>query len=76
MAVISIDTDESTRSIHVVSQVHSIIIVPLALRTLHLSALEKDRAFGWHPDSGFVQAIACGRVLSFLFLWEPVLIRT
>ncbi|KAJ7582983.1 TLC domain-containing protein [Mycena floridula] len=54
-------------AIHIVSQVHAAIIVPLALTTLNLDSLDKDRAFGWDDRSGFVQAVACG-----YFLWDTL----
>jgi len=54
-------------SIHVVSQVHALIVVPLALRSLEFEELEKDRAFGWHPEIGTLEAVACG-----YFLWDTL----
>jgi hypothetical protein len=53
------------RSIHVVSLVHSVTIVFLAVRVLDLPALEKDRAFAWDDNVGSVIAIAAGYILYF-----------
>lgn len=57
------------RSIHVVSQLHAVIIVPLALWVLSREPPERgtDRAFGWGFDIGQVHAIACG-----YFLWDTL----
>lgn len=52
---------------HIVSQVHALIIIPLAWNAIHIESLEKDRAFGWDDYNGFVQAIACG-----YFLWDTL----
>ncbi|KAJ7047074.1 DUF887-domain-containing protein [Mycena alexandri] len=52
---------------HICSQLHAIIILPLALRCLALPELDADRAFGWHERSGTVQAVACG-----YFLWDTI----
>lgn len=56
-------------SMHVVSQVHTVIIVPLALWTMarEMEERETDKAFGWHGDVGFLHAIACG-----YFLWDTL----
>ncbi|GAW09653.1 TLC domain-containing protein [Lentinula edodes] len=55
-------------SIHVVSQVHALIIVPLSLRALNSPALDKDRVSGWDDDkSGLLQAIA-----SAYFVWDTI----
>jgi hypothetical protein len=56
-------TDFCARSIHVVSQLHAVIIIPFAYRCLGLVSLDQDRAFGWDSRAGTVQAIACGCVL-------------
>jgi len=53
-------------SIHVVSQVHTVIIVPLSLWVLWNEHI-KDRAFGWDEQVGYVHAIACG-----YFLWDSL----
>lgn len=55
------------RSIHVVSQVHTVIIVPLSLYILATETKERgrDRAFGWAEEVGFVHAIAVGYVDTF-----------
>lgn len=50
------------RSIHVVSLVHSLIIVVLAVRASDLPDLEKDRAFAWDDQVGLVAAVAAGYV--------------
>jgi len=56
-------------SIHVVSQVHAVIIVPFALWVLwnESPARNQDRAFGWDEQVGYAHAIACG-----YFLWDSV----
>ncbi|KAJ7775139.1 TLC domain-containing protein [Mycena metata] len=54
-------------AVHICSQLHAIIILPLALRCLALPELDADRAFGWHERSGTVQAVACG-----YFLWDTI----
>lgn len=52
------------RSIHVVSQVHVLIVVPYALWCILNETPEhgQDRAFGWNEHVGYVHAIACGSV--------------
>jgi len=59
----------NTWSIHVVSQVHVLIIVPCALWCiLHEDpAPQSDRAFGWNEKAGYVNAIACG-----YFMWDAL----
>jgi len=47
-----------SRSIHVVSQIHALIIVPLALRALESPELDQDRAFGIDRSSSIVAAVA------------------
>ncbi|KAJ7074199.1 TLC domain-containing protein [Mycena amicta] len=54
-------------AIHVCSQVHAFVIIPLAWRCVGLPELDADRAFGWHERNGTVQAIACG-----YFLWDSL----
>ncbi|KAJ3834716.1 DUF887-domain-containing protein [Lentinula raphanica] len=54
-------------SIHIVSQVHALVIVPLALRALNSPTLDQDRAFGWDDKSGSLQAIA-----SAYFVWDTL----
>ncbi|KAJ7157010.1 TLC domain-containing protein [Mycena crocata] len=54
-------------AVHICSQVHAIIILPLAVRCLALPELDADRAFGWHDSSGTVQAVASG-----YFLWDSI----
>ncbi|KAJ6630550.1 TLC domain-containing protein [Mycena sp. CBHHK59/15] len=54
-------------AIHICSQIHALVIIPLAMRCLALPELDKDRAFGWHERSGTVQAVACG-----YFLWDSI----
>ncbi|KAJ7137668.1 TLC domain-containing protein [Mycena epipterygia] len=54
-------------AVHICSQIHAVLIVPLALRCLALPELDADRAFGWHERSGTVQAVACG-----YFLWDSI----
>ncbi|KAJ7827474.1 DUF887-domain-containing protein [Mycena olivaceomarginata] len=52
-------------AIHVASQIHAMIILPLAIRCLSLPELDADRVFGWHERSGTVQAVAAA-----YFLWD------
>ncbi|RDB21125.1 putative TLC domain-containing protein C17A2.02c [Hypsizygus marmoreus] len=56
-------------SIHVVSQIHALLIVPLALyvRAHESAARREDRAFGWDGRVGMLHAIACG-----YFLWDTL----
>ncbi|KAJ6597184.1 TLC domain-containing protein [Mycena vulgaris] len=54
-------------AVHICSQFHAIIIIPLALRCLALPELDADRAFGWTEASGTVQAVASG-----YFLWDSI----
>ncbi|KAJ7510104.1 DUF887-domain-containing protein [Mycena galericulata] len=54
-------------AIHICSQIHAVIILPLAFRCLWLPELDSDRAFGWHERSGAVQAVASG-----YFLWDSI----
>lgn len=44
----------------VVSLVHALVAVVLASRCLQANSLNKDRAFGTHPDASFLLAIAIG----------------
>ncbi|KJA16874.1 hypothetical protein HYPSUDRAFT_71051 [Hypholoma sublateritium FD-334 SS-4] len=50
------------RAIHIVSQVHVLLVVPCALWCIvHQSPEnEQDRAFGWDAQVGYVHAIAAG----------------
>ncbi|KAK7061813.1 TLC domain-containing protein [Favolaschia claudopus] len=52
-------------AIHIVSQVHALVVLPLALRCLALPELNEDRVYGWHERSGTVQAVAAA-----YFLWD------
>ncbi|KAF9061893.1 TLC domain-containing protein [Rhodocollybia butyracea] len=52
-------------SIHVVSQVHVLVVVPMALRILNSPSQGQDRAFGWDEGAGSLQAIA-----SAYFVWD------
>ncbi|KAJ7085790.1 DUF887-domain-containing protein [Mycena belliarum] len=54
-------------AIHICSQVHAVVIIPLALQCLGLPELDADRAFGWTERSGTVQAVA-----SAYFLWDSI----
>ncbi|KAJ3513877.1 hypothetical protein NLJ89_g2708 [Agrocybe chaxingu] len=56
-------------SIHVVSQVHALIVVPYALWCILHEAPGRDqeRAFGWDHKVGYVHAIAVG-----YFLWDTL----
>ncbi|KDR73589.1 hypothetical protein GALMADRAFT_251329 [Galerina marginata CBS 339.88] len=56
-------------SIHVVSQVHVLVVVPYALYSILHESPERgdDKAFGWDPKVGYVHAIACG-----YFLWDTL----
>lgn len=57
-------TPISCRSIHVVSQVHVIIVVPYAFWSILHDSPERllNPAFGWDKQAGYVHAIACGCV--------------
>jgi hypothetical protein len=50
------------RSIHVVSQVHTLIIVPMSIWCIvnQNEDIANDRAFGWDDRVGYTYAIACG----------------
>jgi len=54
---------------HVVSQVHCVVIVPLALWVIWTEkpGREGDAAFGWDEKAGVAHAIACG-----YFLWDTM----
>jgi len=52
---------------HVVSLVHALVVVALALRCLDEKSLDEDRAFGSHRDAGFLTAIAIG-----YFTWDAL----
>ncbi|KAG5654123.1 hypothetical protein H0H81_007175 [Sphagnurus paluster] len=54
-------------AIHVVSQVHAVLIVPLSLWVLWNESPAPDRAFGWDARAGHVYAVACG-----YFLWDAI----
>ncbi|KAF9014057.1 TLC domain-containing protein [Cyathus striatus] len=56
-------------SIHVVSQVHTVIIVPLSLWVIlkEEPGRDQERAFGWDDRAGPVFAIASG-----YFLWDTL----
>ncbi|KAJ6525724.1 DUF887-domain-containing protein [Mycena capillaripes] len=54
-------------AVHICSQIHAAVILPLALRCLALPELDADRVFGWHERSGTVQAFAAG-----YFLWDSL----
>ncbi|KAK0239876.1 TLC domain-containing protein [Armillaria nabsnona] len=56
------------RCIHVVSQAHVSLVIPLALGCLNLEALDRDRAFGWEEDKvGRLIAVSSG-----YFIWDTV----
>jgi len=59
----------ASRAIHVVSQVHSIIIVTAAFYTIltETSDLELDKAYGWNDSIGFVHGVATG-----YFIWDSL----
>ncbi|KAF8965309.1 TLC domain-containing protein [Flammula alnicola] len=56
-------------SIHVVSQIHVLIVVPYALWCIlhERPGRDQERAFGWDEKVGYVHAIACG-----YFLWDTL----
>ncbi|KAF8643855.1 hypothetical protein AX16_008872 [Volvariella volvacea WC 439] len=58
-------------AIHVVSQVHTVIVVPLALWNIYKEPSgyidNQEKAFGWTDSAGFLHAIACG-----YFLWDAL----
>ncbi|KAG7448052.1 DUF887-domain-containing protein [Guyanagaster necrorhizus] len=53
--------------IHIVSQVHVTMVIPLALGCLNFEALDRDRAFGWDDRVGRLIAISSG-----YFIWDTV----
>ncbi|KAK7054660.1 hypothetical protein VNI00_003123 [Paramarasmius palmivorus] len=53
--------------IHIVSEVHALVCVPLAWKALSLSELDKDRAFGWDDRVGTLAAFSTG-----YFLWDTL----
>lgn len=59
----------NTWAIHIVSQVHTIIIVPASLWVLWNEGPEQktDKVFGWDSNVGYLYAIACG-----YFLWDAL----
>ncbi|KAH8117182.1 DUF887-domain-containing protein [Phellopilus nigrolimitatus] len=59
--------DRNNWNIRVVSLVHALVIIPLALRSLDFPALNADRVFGWDPRVGTLTGIACG-----YFLWDTL----
>ncbi|TEB26657.1 DUF887-domain-containing protein [Coprinellus micaceus] len=56
-------------SIHVVSQVHTLIIVPMSIWCIvnQNEDIANDRAFGWDDRVGYTYAIACG-----YFIWDTL----
>jgi len=50
-----------------VSQANAIILVWMAVRALWIEELDRDRAFGWHPQTGRMCAMACG-----YFFWDII----
>lgn len=50
------------RSIHVVSQVHTLIIVPMSIWCMvgESEEMENNKAFGWSDRVGYTFAVACG----------------
>lgn len=56
------------RSIHIVSQVHALIVVPYASWCiLHEKPEYSDnRAFGWNPEAGHLLAISSACVMIYL----------
>ena len=57
------------RAVHIVSQVHSVIIVTVAFYAVLTETpdLELDKAFGWNDTIGFVHGIAVG-----YFIWDSL----
>ncbi|KAL0578700.1 hypothetical protein V5O48_003320 [Marasmius crinis-equi] len=52
-------------SMHIVSELHVVIVFPLALSYLSIEALDKDRLYGWDDRVGTLQAISVG-----YFAWD------
>lgn len=50
------------RTTHVVSMFHSLLVVPIAFRSLDVPALDHDRAFGWDDSVAKLYAISSGCV--------------
>ncbi|WWD21502.1 hypothetical protein CI109_105988 [Kwoniella shandongensis] len=62
--------DERTRrgwATHVVSMVHALIVIPLAIRCLSSTSLKQDPLFGYDPFVGHVLAFSSG-----YFLWDTI----
>ncbi|KAF8921020.1 TLC domain-containing protein [Mucidula mucida] len=54
--------------IHIVSQVHVLVIIPLALRAMAVKELADDKAFGWSDRRiGLMTSVASG-----YFLWDSL----
>ena len=58
-----------SRAIHVVSQVHSIVIVTAAFYAILTETpdLKLDKAYGWNDSIGFVHGVATG-----YFIWDSL----
>lgn len=56
-------------SIHVVSQVHTLIIVPMSIWCMvgESEEMENNKAFGWSDRVGYTFAVACG-----YFIWDTL----
>ncbi|KAL1755960.1 TLC domain-containing protein [Schizophyllum commune] len=52
-------------NIHVVSMVHALIVVPLAMRCLYSPSLAANRIHGWDYDAAIAHSVAVG-----YFLWD------
>ncbi|KAL1744056.1 TLC domain-containing protein [Schizophyllum fasciatum] len=55
-------------NIHVVSMVHALMVVPLALRCLQSPALAANRIHGWDYDAAIAHSVAVGLVVSLACL--------
>jgi hypothetical protein len=56
---------------HSVAFLHAVVIIPLAIGSLGLPALDgvRERAFGWDDRVGMVHAITCGYVVFNHFIY-------
>lgn len=54
-------------NIHIVSLVHAVAIIALALRAFNQPALAADKAFGWHETAEIANSVAVG-----YFLWDTI----
>ncbi|GJF00569.1 TLC domain-containing protein [Phanerochaete sordida] len=54
-------------NIHIVSLVHAVAIIALALRAFNQPALAADKVFGWHETAEVANSVALG-----YFIWDTI----